>query len=152
MKKTYLLLALTLIIKLANAQKLSKDQAKKIAELTLLHLQNSDSLAFINLWHYNQDPAPYHKNSFTKKDAANYYQYFKTFLDTALNQKLNIYKIELDKVNREEQNQGFGKHLITVWFKYNENYLKGFGLYLDYFDNRWGLRNIPNTSSLCSVK
>jgi len=141
-------IAIICILTNVHGQKLKKAQAKKIIEISINCLKTSDSSSFVRLWYFDGKPAPYHDNPFTEKSAMLYFHYIKEFIDSALINNLRIDDIEVSKVNSEQRALNFGKYNIKVWFKYNDNYFKGFGFFVDYIDEKWLVRYIPDTSTL----
>lgn len=129
-------------------QKLSKKQARQILETAVTCLKTSDTTTFANLWYFDNTPAPFHTKSFTEQTATSYFHYLREFVDTALAQNLLIDDIEISKVAADQQALNFGKYNIKAWFKYNEKYYKGFGFFLDYINDKWVVRYIPDTSTL----
>ena len=129
-------------------QKITKKQARQILEKAITSLQTEDSTTFISLWHFDGTAAPYHNNPFTESSARSYFYYLREFLDTAISRNLKIDGVEIDRVNTEQQALNFGKYNIRAWFKYNDKYYKGFGFYLDYINDKWMVRFIPDTSTL----
>src|SRR5688572_24287039 len=145
MKRTFTI-TITLICVLTNAsgQGLKRAQARQILETAITTLKTSDSAAFVRLWHIDSKPAPFHDNPFTEKTATTYFHYLREFIDTALTKNLKIDDIEVSKVDAVQQAQNFGKYNIKVWFKYSDKYYKGFGFFVDYIDDRWVVRYIPD--------
>jgi hypothetical protein len=147
--KTIFTTTIMLICVLTNAsgQKLKKAQARQILETAITTLKTSDSAAFVRLWHIDGKPAPFHDNPFTEKSATTYFYYIREFVDTALTKNLKIDDVEVSKVCAEQQALNFGKYNIKVWFKYTDKYFKGFGFFVDYIDDKWVVRFIPETST-----
>lgn len=136
------------ILTSAYGQKLRNAQAKQILETAISSLKTSDSAAFVRLWHFDGKPAPYHNSPFTEKSAMSYFYYLREFVDTALIKNLKIDAIEITKVGAEQRALNFGRYNVKVWFKYTDTYFKGFGFFVDYIDNKWLVRYIPDTSTL----
>jgi hypothetical protein len=128
--------------------KLKKKQATQILQTALTSLKNADSVTFVKLWYFDGTAAPYHQNPFTEKSAMSYFHYLREFVDTALTRNLKIDDIEIYKVDADQQALNFGKYNAKAWFKYNDKYFKGFGFFLDYIDDKWVVRYIPDTSTL----
>lgn len=137
-----------LLVTTSYGQKLNKKQANQILQTALSSLKNSDSATFVKLWHFDGTAAPYHKTPFTEQSAITYFHYLREFVDTALTMNLKIDHIEIYKVDAEQSALNFGKYNAKAWFKYNNSYFKGFGFFLDYIDNKWLVRYIPDTSTL----
>jgi hypothetical protein len=132
-------------------QNLKKQEARKILETAYSTLKTGDSTTFVNLWYIDGTAAPYHKKSFTEKTARTYFHYLREFLDTALILNLPIHRIDISKVDPGQQKLNFGKYNIKAWFKYTENYQKGFGLFIDYCNEKWVVRYIPETSTQVKI-
>jgi hypothetical protein len=149
----FLLLPLIIgITSIVSAQDLTKKHANQILEKSIIYLKTSDSVSFIALWKIDDTPRPYHQKPFTEQDALNYFHYLKEFLDTALTHNFNINNIEVRRTSKREQSMKFGKYNIRAWFKYDQNYYKGFGYYLDFSENKWVIRFAPDTSILIKPK
>jgi hypothetical protein len=144
------LLATVFISANGSGQQLKKAQARQILETAITSLRTSDTTAFLNLWHFDGKPAPYHEIPFTRKTALEYFHYMREFLDTALTRDLKIYEMELTKVGVEQQALNFGKYNIRAWFRYTDKYFKGFGFFIDYIEDKWMVRYIPDTSTRTS--
>lgn len=65
----------------------------------------------------------------------------------ALVNNFPINEIEIERTSNEQREQKFGLYTIRLWFRYSKNYYKGFGFFVDFIDNRWVIRNIPDTST-----
>ena len=152
MKKIFTISIICLCIStVLYGQKMTKKQARQILEKAIKSLRTADSTTFVSLWHFDGKSAPYHNQPFTEITARSYFHYLEEFLDTALIRDLKIDDIEIDKVNAEQQAMNFGKYNIKAWFKYNDKYYKGFGFFLDYINEKWVVRFIPDTSTMtCS--
>jgi len=149
MKKIFITSIICLCISTALCgQKVTKKQVRQILETAITSLQTSDSTTFVSLWHFDGESAPYHNNSFTEKTARSYFHHLREFLDTALTRNLKIEDIEIEKVDAEQHVMHFGKYNIKAWFKYSDKYYKGFGFFLDYINDKWVVRFIPDTSTM----
>lgn len=149
MKKIFTIAIICLSLATATfGQKLKKKEATQILQTALTSLKNSDSATFVKLWYFDGTAAPYHQKPFTEKTAMSYFHYLREFVDTALTRNLNIDDIEISKVEADQQALNFGKYNIRGWFKYTDKYFKGFGFFLDYIDDKWVVRYIPDTATL----
>jgi hypothetical protein len=147
MKKIFTIILSLSLTTTAWGQKLRKKQADHILQTALSSLKNGDSTAFVKLWYFDGTAAPYRQKPFTEQTAMFYFHYLKEFVDTALLCNLKIDELEISKVGAEQRALNFGKYNIKAWFKYNDNYFKGFGFFLDYIDDKWVVRYIPDTST-----
>jgi hypothetical protein len=141
-------IALFCILTNVHGQKIRKAQARQILETAINCLKTSDSLSFVKLWYFDCRPAPGHDHPFTERSVMLYFHYLREFVDTALIRNLKIEEIEISKVSQEQRESGFGRYNIKVWFKYTDKYFKGFGFFVDYINNKWVVRDIPDTSTL----
>ena len=141
-------IALIFVATDVHGQKLRKAEARLIIETAINSLKSGDSTAFVELWHIDNTPAPYHDHPFTEKTAFSYYHYLREFVDTALAQNLEADHIDISKVEAEQRALNFGKYKIKVWFKNTDWYFKGFGFFVEYIDDKWLVRYIPDTSTL----
>ena len=148
MKRTFTItIILFCFLTTASAQKIKKAEARRILETAIATLKSSDSASFVHLWFIDGKPAPFHNNPFTGKTAMSYFYYLREFVDTALINNLKIYDIEVSRLNAVQQAQNFGKYNIKVWFRYSDKYYKGFGFFVDYINEKWVVRYIPDTST-----
>ena len=148
MKKIYTTLFCLVLASAAIGQTLRKKEAKQILQGAFTALQNNDSAAFVKLWHFDGKAGPYQKQKFSEQTALSYFHYMQSFLDTALTRKLEIRSIEVERLRGSEKDKGFGKYNVKAWYSYTDTYFKGFGLYLDYIDNKWMVKYVPDTSTL----
>lgn len=149
MKKALLLSIICLSLSTTLfGQKISKKEARQLLEKAITHLKSSDSASFIGLWYTGKYKWPYHDRPFTRQDIQDNFYYLQEFLDTALNRNLKINHIEIYSVEAEKMSRDFGTYNIKAWFKYDKNYYKGFGFFVEFIDNKWVVLFNPDTSTL----
>jgi hypothetical protein len=145
---TLLFLAISMM---AQAQKLTKKEARRILQTAYDCLKENDSLRFVKLWHIDDMAPPYHSSPFTEKNVMLYFHYYHEFIDTAIQKNISIESMNMSKVDDEMQKMNFGKYKVSAWFRYGENYYKGFGFFLDFINNEWKVRYLPESSTLTRV-
>jgi hypothetical protein len=146
--KTTFTLAIFCFCSILNAQKLDKKTATQLFEKTIVFLKVSDEVSFTNLWKLDDRSAPYQQVPFNKQDVRSHFEELKVFLDTAINRNFKIDDLEIEKLDELEKTQYSAKYNIKAWFKYDENYYKGFGFNVDFIDNKWVFRFAPDYSIL----
>ncbi len=147
MKKSTLLLGICLSLTVITyGQKLSKKEARQILEKAWNCVKTSDTLGFVKLWIIDNKQWPYHAESFDAKQVELNFLGFKEFFDTALAKNMKFDEVECDTVEHIDPHYDFSKYYIKAWFKYNNNYRKGFGFYMDYINKQWLIRFSPDYS------
>jgi hypothetical protein len=147
MKKVFFLATFALLLAAnLSAQHLPKKTAKEMMEKCFASLRTSDTATFVSLWQLNDSPWPYHDRMFTKEDLIPTFIQMKQFLDTALNEDMEMYSFDLERADPVVGT----RYTIRVWFKYNPHYYKGCGLHVDYIGDKWVCRFYPDTSYMVS--
>ncbi|HLG34208.1 MAG TPA: hypothetical protein VI757_04955 [Bacteroidia bacterium] len=126
-----------LLMTAAQAQTLGKKEAQQLLEKAWRCMVTSDSGAFMNLWQTDNTAS-------AKQKITEELNFLREFLDTALARNLTIDNVEVEKHNLKNTDT---EYWIKAWFRYDEHYYKGFGLYVAYKNNQWIVRGSPSTSA-----
>ena len=134
------LIITTLMFQLSFGQKVSKKEATALLEKTVASLKNNDTTAFASLWYLDNIGRPYDQSLFTKKDIVKEFNELKVFLDTALVTNMKFDYVDVETISKWEKYRV--KYKIKAWYLYDTKckYYKGFGVLVDYIDNKWVYR------------
>jgi hypothetical protein len=146
MKAVTIILIALVISTTATAQRMTKKVAREIIEKSLTCLKTGDTATFISMWKLDDMKWPYHDRAFQKKDVIANFKFMREFIDTAVIQNLPIDEIEIEPFFLTDSVETPISHTIRVWFRYNDLYFKGYGLHMQYIDDRWFARFDPDTS------
>jgi hypothetical protein len=129
-------------------QKLSKKESRKILENVWSYVQKSDTADFIKMWIIDKQQWPYHTTPFDVQQIRINFADFRSFFDTALIKNMKFDEVECDTVEHDDPHRGFSAYYIRAWFKFNNDYKKGFGFYMDYVNDKWLIRFSPDYSTV----
>jgi len=134
------LISLTLVFQLSFGQKISKKEATQLLEKTVASLKIGDTTAFASLWYLDNTGRPYDKSLFTRQDISEEFKELKVFLDTALSTNMKFDYVDVEDFSSFSKYKV--KYKIKAWYLYDkkQKYYKGFGVLVDYIDNKWVYR------------
>ena len=134
------LIALTLVFQLSFGQKISKKEATAMLEKTVASLKSGDTTAFASLWYLDNTGRPYDNSVFTRKDITEEFNELKVFLDTALATNMKFDYVDVDDFHSFSKYKV--KYKVKAWYLYDakRKYYKGFGVLVDFIDNKWVYR------------
>jgi hypothetical protein len=156
MKKIILLTALWLGVSgMAIGQQhiLTKKEARQVLEKAWNAVKNNDSASFASVWILDESQWPYHGGAkFTPHDVQLNFWSFKKYFDEPLAKGMKIASVECDTLKKDDPHYEYAKYYIKAWFKISDTYSKGFGFYMDYVNDKWGVRYSPDYSQDTKTK
>ncbi|MBK9285583.1 MAG: hypothetical protein IPM51_14880 [Sphingobacteriaceae bacterium] len=130
------------------AQKLQKKDAELLLDKTITFLKVSDEMSFVQLWDLNNVDSSNHQIQFTIKDIKEHFKELKLFLDTAINNRLPIKDIEVNKLDKIEQAEYLSKYKISGYFDYPNSVTKGISFYVNFKKGAWYYKFSPDYTVL----
>ncbi len=127
------------------SQRMTKASAKDFMEQSWVYITTKDSVAFAKLWSLDDKKSINHKRPHSTDEVYDNFRAVSEWLDTAVSNTLSIEFVEIEKHNLLNTDT---KYWIKAWFKYNENFFKGYGFYLGYHNNEWKVRDYVSTSTM----